>query len=267
LPDYPTRPIDELTGLPYCFAPNPDLPAVLPRGQNHLREGDLDHHFPKVETKHGGNPVLELPFARMALMNLRVQWSTFEDHHDKWNKLPVIGPMQPRTPQQLAATVLFGLSMYIPPVALTLHNDHFVETWLDALERSRMVESGQIQVANEQEGINYLQWYVMAQEVDHIKQVQLDEFLHTFNRERKIYLAHTLAAKIVERAVEPFEGAYTKAYKQGMLSVRQASGVVRAPANPRDLVKAKLTTGRRFGVIMDAMAHRLAGHRDALLAA
>lgn len=269
LPDFPTRPIDEVTGLPYCFAPNPDLPDVVPRGQNLARAGDLDHQYPQVETKHGANPVLDLPYARMALMNLRLQWSTFEDHHDRWNRYPVIGPMQPGTPEQLAATLVFGLSGYVPPMALRLDDDSFSQVRLSNRDRWRMWESGQLFVANEGAVVGYLRSFVLVQEVDHIKENELDEFLCTQNRARKIELARILASKVVERAVEPFEAAYTQMHRQGVLSVRDPlrQKIVRAPATPGDLVNDKLTSGRRLGQIIDPLAQRLAQRRRVLRAA
>jgi hypothetical protein len=263
LPDYPTRPIDEVTGLPYCFVPGDDLVPVVPRGSNIVRLGDWDHHYPKVETKFGANPILQEEGASLALMNLRVQWTNYDEHHNFWNDAPMIGPMQPASRQQLAATLLFGMSGYIPEIGLNLRNRKLEEQKLSNYTRRFLVESGQVRIADESTTLSYLRSYVMSQEVDHIKETELDEFLRTLSLSRRIYLGHCLAAKIIDRAVEPFDATYALAQKQGLLtvkdSVRGSSGY--APTNPRDLLKAKLTQGRRFGPIMNALAHRLAEHR------
>ena len=192
-PSHPTRPIDELTGLPYCFVSNPDLPPILPPGTNIVRAADWDHQFPRVETKYGANPVLLRHGGALALMNLRIQWTSYQEHHEIWNNAEYIGPKQPATTEQLAATLLFGLSGYIPPIGINLNSKKPQEQRFSDQERRFLWKSGQVRVACELPVLNYLRSYVLSQEVDHIKQSELDEFLHTFNLERRIYLAHRLA--------------------------------------------------------------------------
>ncbi len=265
LPDRPTRPIDEATGLPYCFFPNADLPPVIWPAPNPERVADWDHHFPKVETKYTANPVLLDDEANLALMNLRVQWTTFHDHHDVWNHAPYIGPLQPADKKQLAATLLFGLGNYIPPIGLDLSAGSPREARLSAEQRRHLWKSGQVRVADESLAIRYLQKYTLAQEVDHINESELEEFLRTPDPKRKLYLGHCLAAKVIERAVEPFDATYVKARKLGLLSVRSSRDgtVQQAPLNPRDLLKEKIMGGRRSGPVMSALAHRLAVHYKA----
>lgn len=263
LADYPTRPIDEATGLPYCFIPNPDLPPVSWPEPNVERQADWDHQYPRAETKYGANPVLQEAHANLALMNLRIQWTNYREHHDIWNKAPYIGPLQPATKKQLAATLLFGLSGYVPPVGINLSSGKPIEQRLSDDERLKLWQTKQVRVGCESPVLACLRSYVLLQEVDHINESELDEFLHTFDPERRLYLGHCLAAKVIERAVEPFDATYVRVHKQGLLSVRdEAQGMLRpAPANPRDLLKTKLTRGKRFGPVMDALAHRLAQHQ------
>ncbi|MEJ0073226.1 MAG: hypothetical protein WDN27_04070 [Candidatus Saccharibacteria bacterium] len=261
---YPTRPIDLESGLPYCFMPNPDLPAVRLDEKNLARRADWDHQYPRVEVRYSTNPVLDHPDARYGLLNLRLQWTAYPQHHDIWNNCEMIGPMQPATAQQLAATFVLGLGGFVPPVGLELRQKRPIERKLSEHDRRTLWESGQLRIGNETPIIAYLRRYVLAQDVDHINESELNEFLDTHDRERKLYLGHTLAAKIVERAVEPFGAVYSTAQKQGLLSVRNAARrtLSEAPNNPRDLVKAKLSSGRRFGPVMDAMAHKLAMYRE-----
>lgn len=266
LPNYQTRPIDLATGLPYCFVPNPDLPPVMWPQPNIERIADWDHQYPRVETRYGNNPVLLRYGANLALMNLRIQWTMFDEHHEVWNNSAFIGPMQPGNAKQLAATMLFGISGYIPPIGLNLQSGTPVEQKLTDDERRFLWESKQVRIACESPVLSYLRAYVLSQEVDHIQDRQVDEFLHTFDLERRVYLGHCLAAKVIERAVEPFDQAYTAAHKRGLLSIRDdTSGALGpAPPNPRDLLKSKLTRGRRFGPVMDALLQRLASYRKSL---
>jgi hypothetical protein len=262
LPDLPYTPIDESTGLPWCFAPNPNLPPI-PTGTNENRDGEWNHMFPKVEVLYGDNPVLD-GLGRMALLNLRHQWVEFNDHHYGYNP-NYIGPLQPATHRRLAATVIMGLAGFVPEYALNFKNDKPTTQRLAPEERRILWESGQLKVASEGDALKYLGWYIFEQDVDHIRPTEIDEFLHTFNLERRIHLGHCLTAKIIERAIEPVDGIYAKAYKQGALAIPDLAGKInRPPKSPRDLVKHKLTSGRRFGSVYNELHRKLGAHRRKL---
>lgn len=257
LPDLPLTPIDEATGLPWCFAPNPYLPpAPKPNEPNYDRSAEWNHQFPKVEVIYGGNPVLE-GLGRMALLNLRHQWVGFNDHHIGYNP-NFIGPLQPATTSRFAATIVMGLAGYVPEFSLDFSVSKPRERRLTPEERRFLWESGQLKVACESEVVHYLFDYVFQQDVDHIRETEMDEFLHTFDLQRRIFLGHTLAAKIIERAVEPFNGVYATAHKQGLLQLRgPRSSCVRPPTHPRDLVKGMITSGRRFGKVYSELHKKL----------
>jgi hypothetical protein len=246
-----TRRIDEATGLPLPFVPNPNIPTIVTR--NIEREADWDHNYPQVETKRGANPALDLPYARYGLMHLRLQWATWREHHDMWNKYDLIGPQQPATPQQLAATMTFGLSGYIPAEGILLTKEGPKYCHISAEQRKYLVVSGQVMPQSTDYAIAYLRWFVMQQSTDHIRQVEVDEFLSTPDTERRMYLAGALAAKMVERAVEPFDATYTK-----LFSDRELNGLcigrgryVEHPRHPRDLLHSSILAKVGLRTVID----------------
>jgi hypothetical protein len=66
-------PIDEFSGLPYCFAASEDLASVVAKSMNLDRQGDWNHMFPKYEVKTSTSPVLQNDMAKLALISSRVQ--------------------------------------------------------------------------------------------------------------------------------------------------------------------------------------------------
>ena len=259
LPDLPLTPIDEMSGLPWCFAPNLDL-SPPPRGANYARKGEWNHMFPRVEVVYSDNPALE-GLGRMALLNLRHQWVEFNDHHYGYNP-NFIGPKQPATARRLAGTLVFGLAHFVPEYAISFKGDKPKARRLTVEERLWYWESGQLKVADEGSVVSCLSEYVLSQEADHIHPNEIEEFLHTFNTERRIHLGHRLAAKMIERAIEPFEPMYAKARKQDLLmTFDMQTHELRPPSrNPRDLVKQKLTSGRKFGRFESELRRRLGAH-------
>lgn len=254
LPDLPLTPIDESTGLPYCFFPNPDF-ATTSRATYGI--ADWNHQFPRVEVLHSGNPVLQ-GLAKLALMNLRVQLVNFDEHHDKYNPC-FIGPLQPGTDEQLAITIAMGLAEYVPSVGIDLSGAKPVERHMDRNTRDRLWNSGQLRVACESSPRMYLFDYIFRHDVDHIRESELDEFLHTFDRERKLYLGHTLVAKIIERAAEPIDGVYATARKNGEIPQT-------LPKHSRDFLKAKITAPKgAYGRASNALHHRFGEHKRSLL--
>ena len=244
-------PIDEATGLPYCFAPYDGLAPVVSRGENLARLADWNHQFPKAEVKYGDNPVLE-GLGKAALVSSRVQWVDYNQHHGPYNHL-YVGPQQPKTQEALVTTLVMAEAGFIPEMAIDLSGEEPTEVGLTIEQRHHLWESGQVRVWDPVSVRKYLFEYVFQQEVDHIRDSELDEFLHTFNLERRIHLGHLLAAKIVERAVEPVDGIYRAARKQGLLSSGSASHV-------RDFVKPRLTPGRHFGTVFSELHRKLGSY-------
>lgn len=258
---YPTRPIDRETGLPLCFYAPANLPKI--EEPNFSRLADWDHQFTKVATKHGQNPILDLPGARYGLMHLRLQWVSYDDHHNKWNMYKYIAPMQPGTPEQMAATMAFGLAGYIPRMGLRLCRDKFFRTIITEGKRRQMLLDGQVKTQSDEEIITYLRWYVVNQKTDHIKVSQLDEFVSTKNPERRLALGVEVARLLMERAADPINPMYVKARGQDLLYIRSEDKQIKPPDCAKDFLHLKLASKGRVG---ELVAHTLSAVRVSLAA-
>jgi hypothetical protein len=248
-------PVDEATGLPYCFAPYDGLAPVARNGENLARLGDWNHQFPRYEVKCSENPALD-QLGKQALIGSRVQWVDFSQHHDLYNNL-FVGPRQPQTREALACTLVMAEAGFIPDVAIDLSRSQPREMAVSPEQRRYLWESGQVRVWDTVSVRKWLFRYVFEQEVDHIRPSKLDEFLHTPDLQHRIQLGHTLAAKIVERAVEPIDGVYSAARKQGLLAASNTTHV-------RDFVKPRLTAGASFGLVFNELHKKLGAYNRSL---
>lgn len=246
-------PID-YTGLPFCFAPYENLAPVVPQGEiNRDRLADWNHMFPKYEIHTSNSPVLQEDLGRLALQNARVQWVDYSQHHDKYNHW-FKGPKQPQTSEDLFKTLVMATAGYIPAKAIDLSGDDPKIVELTNSQRKFLWMSGQVRQYDESSVRSYLFDYALSQDVDHIHERSLDEFLHTFNLEKKIHLGHCIAAKIVERAVEPIEYIYSTAQRSELLK----PGL---PKHPRDYVKHRMIPSpHRFGRVMNILSMRLGAY-------
>lgn len=250
---YFVTPVDELTGLPACFAPTEGLvPVPGPDDKNIDRPADWNHMFPRFEVMN--NP--ESAFGqvgKIALMNLRAQWVEWHQHHDVYN-YNFVGPKQPLTEAELARTSLFGLSGEVPEIAIDLSGFSPKQVGLTMKQRKHLWESGQVKVLSEGDVRKFLFEYVMQQDVDHIRTGELMEFLREMDMGRRIYKAHCLAAKIVERAVAPFQDEYSE------FRLQSVNGET-LPTNPRDFLKQKLIPRHAKGKLVSILNKKLGAFR------
>jgi hypothetical protein len=161
---------------------------------------------------------------------------------------------------------LLGLSRCVPSVALRLENRGYVETRLTDEEKWHFWANGQLRIGDEFSASGYMRWYVLSQNVDHIRETEIEEFLRTVNKERKHYLGHLLAVLLIDKAVEPFDEHYTEARRKGRLRVWSPSKkMLVAPVSSRDLLKGQLSRGRQIHLLIHDTTARLARrHREEL---
>lgn len=245
-------PVDEFSGVPYCFAAPESLAPVAAKGANLDRRGDWNHMFPKYEVKTSDSPVLQDDLAKLALISARVQWVDYDQHHYVYNP-QFVGPPHPQDEEALATTLVMTEAGFVPEMAIDLSGSEPRVVGQTLAQRHEFWLSGQVRAWDVVAVRKWLFGYVFRQEVDHIRESELDEFLHTFNLERRIHLGHCLAAKMVERAVEPIDAVYSTARKQGLLPVA-------ATANIRDFVKPRLTPGKGFGPVFSALHQKLGSY-------
>jgi hypothetical protein len=249
----------DATGLPSCFAPTCKLPKPIQKLQpDAKRIADLNHMFPKYEVHTSASPALQTAEAKAALIGARGQWVPFEQHHGPYNTL-FAGPRQPQTTAELLKTLTFAAAGFVPEQAIDLSGDEPKLVGLTKKQRKWLWTSGEVKVINPADVSRFLLRTVLATEADHIPQIEVEEFLYTFDYERKLSLATSIAAKIVARAAEPIEQAYKNVQRQNVLTfIRVGNQKFPVPDNPRDLLQVKLVAGRRRGIVRNALAMKLA---------
>jgi hypothetical protein len=256
-------PIDH-TGLPYCFAPSVRLPAPMtPQAENakgeENRQADLNHMYPIYEVATCESPALASDIAKAALIGARVQWVDFGQHHYVYNQL-FVGPELPQTDAGLFTALAMATAGYIPENALDLSGAEPKIIGLTTKQRKWLWTEGHVTVRCQSDVSRYLLDYVMASEIDHIPQIEVEEFLYTFDYDRRLQLGRKVVGQIIERAAEPLEVPYLQARAQDVLTfVRIGHEKKQAPNNPQDLVRAKLRAGKGFGYVQNALMMRLAG--------
>jgi hypothetical protein len=244
-------PHDEATGLPYCFAPNPDLPAVQVSGVPNIeRLADWNHMMPKYEVRTFGNEALG-DIGKMALEGARVQWVDYNDHHYKYN-FWFDGPEQPQDKEQLFQYLVMAEAGYVPAGAIDMSGNEPEVVELSVEERRALWESGQVRVYDKSIVRKFLFDYVFEQDLEHFSNKdlrKLREFLRTFDYERRIYLGCSLAARMIERAIDPVGGVYSTARAEESLPSY-------LPNNPRDLVKQSLLAPNKVGTVISEMSKK-----------
>jgi hypothetical protein len=251
-------PTDE-TGLPFCFAPTVSLPRphVPPADPTHPT-ADLNHQFPKFEVHTSTHPILTDGLARTALAQSRVQWVDYDQHHGTYNH-NFIGPDYPDTHVGLFRVLTMADVGYIPRQALDLSGPDPKIVNLTKKQRRWLWTSGQVRTSCRSPLLSYLRRYVLEQDMDHIPGIEIEEFVYTDDRDKRVKLARTLADRVSERAAEPLEPTYQDARTTGVLTyVHVAGRKTAAPNNSRDLLRDKLWAGDAFGRMQAALHARLA---------
>lgn len=235
-------PTDELTGLPYCFAPNSNLPPVPPAGYANIdRPADWNHMMPKHEVRTMSDPRLG-DLGKRALEGARVQWVDFDDHHYKYN-FWFDGPNQPTTKEQLFKYLVMAEAGYIPEGSVDMSGESPMIKYLSTQERKDIWLSGQVRVYDSSVVRSYLYDYVLDHGINTFGKRDFDKLhklLNTFDYDKRLFLGYSLAARMIEEAIEPICNTYSEARKEHALPEY-------LPNNPRDFIKNKLVSQRKIG--------------------
>ena len=236
-----SRPIDEVSGLPYCFVPVTHLPRKWRNWSKPCRVADYDHQYPTVETIHGGNPLLREHKVAEAMNNLRLQFTT-RTNHETWDKSEFIGPLQPATRKQLAAVCVSALANYVPKGGIDFVNNKPILRWLSDQERRFLIVSSQVRVASAVPVVRYLYESALLQNRHALNDAKIDEFLFTSDPERRLRCGHGLMATLLERQFEPFEAQYLRLRASQEITTRDEikGKFSEAPETPGELVLVEL---------------------------
>lgn len=196
-------PVDEFSGLPWVMAPpNYPLPAHRPE------LADDNHAFHPSRS-----PLLATP-AGIALRNSRVQRVDWYDHHIIYHG-NFAGPEIPVEEADIFRRVVFAVARYIPDRALDCHGYEPQAVRITTAQKERLWRTQELRVARPGLVRGFLGDYVVRQDLSHVKESMIDEFLNTKNQSRLDFLGQWLLAQATEVATEPIDTSYRIAAKSG----------------------------------------------------
>lgn len=231
-------PTDEV-GMPLPLRP-PDYPVLFNRPELF----DRNHAF------HPGNaPELD-DMAGRALKNSRVQYVDWWDHHMVYHGT-FEGPPLPTTRAGKFGLTVLAAALYIPDLAIDCREVDPVVIALTPNQKDRLWTSGEIRAPGPGIVRDFLTEYTLEQDLSHLKQSTIDEFVYTLDQERKRYLGHWLLSQAADRATEPIDLLYRQAWKLGRIPRK-------LPAKPCSVVRLQLGTTQHRDQVVVALRQRLA---------
>ncbi len=231
-------PIDEI-GMPLPLRP-PDYPVLFSRP-------DL---FDRNHAWHpSAHPELN-DDAGLALKNSRVQFTDWWDHHNSYHT-NFDGPPLPTSRMNKFGLTVMAAALYIPDQAIDCRDIEPRIVKLTDSQKQRLWSSGEIRMAGANIVRNFLTTFTLEQDLSHISERSIDEFLFTPNIERRRYLGHWLLAHAADKATEPIDLIYRQAWKLGRIPAE-------LPAKPRSLVQMQFGPVQNRDRIVSKLQHLLA---------
>ncbi len=198
-------PVDEFSGLPWVMIP-PEY--SLPAGRAEI--ADDNHAFHPAKS-----PLLNTA-AGIALRNARVQRVDWYDHHIVYHG-HFAGPEIPRDEADVFRRIVFAVARYIPDMAIDCHGYEPLAVRITAAQKERLWRSQELRVARPGLVRGFLGNYVVRQDLSHVNDAMVDEFLHTEDQSRRSFLGQWLLAQATEVATEPIDFSYRIAAKRGRI--------------------------------------------------
>ncbi len=225
-----TTPCDE-TGLPYSLWPNKDLPAV----------GDvLDRIHPVADFHHVAHPRSELNLndkADLAVMNSRVEWTLYGDHHVQHSGYHAHydGPKLPKTRVDKIRWVVMASAGHIGGIALDCSADQPVEREMPPALREKLWNEGIVRVACPAAVRGFLVDTLIDEGFEGIAEGAIMKFLQAKERSRKLELGHFLLSQMTEDKIAGTDKIYKEAYQNGTIPAF-------VPKSPQRFIRKQLTS-------------------------
>jgi len=200
-------PVDALTGMPL-----PVLPPSAVLSFENTSEANWHHHY------HPSSDDLLTSDAGLAVRHLRLQLLPIPTHN-QYHNLFLRPEKLPRTNTQRFGHIILGCAGYIPPYAIDVRSqDPSLPVTLSKKKRHRLQTSGEIEVRGHCNMSSFMKDHLIRQDLSHVNESIIDEFIDTTNIERKKYLGHWLLAIASEVAVEPVIPVYRQALEEGLIT-------------------------------------------------
>jgi hypothetical protein len=233
---YEFTPVDEI-GVPLPIAP-PEM--LLPKNSP---EADWHHHMhPKRD------PRLD-DVGGFALRNARIQLSSYDTHHNRYHR-EFFGPPIPDTAEEKFGLTVLLAAGYLPNGVIDFRKRKTFFRQMRPDEKQRFWASGEMRIGSETHIRNFLTEYTLAQDISHVDDWTVDEFLYTEDPERKRFLGHWLLAQAIEKATEPISGLYEHALKKERLGADK-------PTKVASLVAVQLGNVRRRDTLLPQLEQKL----------
>jgi hypothetical protein len=201
-------PLDQSTKLPLPILPPEELPSSF-RPRNGYEDHNWHHHF------HPCNDPLLKSTDGLVIRNARLQFVNIALHNEYHNNF--LGPELPDDGYERFKASVWASAGYIPEEAISFSGDSPERVALSSELRFRMQQSGELRIATHDSMRKFMKRFISKQDLSHLKEGIIEEFMLTSDDERAKELGQLLLAKAVEVASEPFNPAYTEAKRKGLI--------------------------------------------------
>lgn len=229
----------DAVGMPLPIAPNRPVKFHSPD------LFDRNHVFHPAR-----HPELADP-AGDALRNSRIQYVDWWEHHNVYH--PTYGgpPIPSRVSEKARLTIL-AAALYVPDHAIDCSRAKPRQVRLNDDQRNRLWKSGEITMASPTAVRRFLMNYVVEQDLSHIPELMIEEFLNTPDYLRKRQLGNWLISEAVDMATEPMNQQYYSLWKAKKIPHS-------LPSRPKKTVNRILgLQSNRRDVVVKALGARLA---------
>lgn len=190
-------PLDERTDFP--------LPLV-PSGNETGHRG-FDRHHPFHPNRH---PDL-MDVGGRALRECRVQRTPYDLHHNLYHEA-FIGPQLPEEETGKFRLVVLAAAGYVPDRGISFEADGSPKVIPISQEfRDNLWSSKSVKVNNQKKVRDFLKQYVIEQDISHVKETLVEEFLLTGDQLRRRELGNTLLSLAVDKATASIWDTYREA--------------------------------------------------------
>jgi hypothetical protein len=201
-------PTDELTDIPLPLIESAELPSY-------------EWPTPKPDWHHAFHParseVLTQDLAGKALRACRVQLVGYNLHHMNYHE-QFHGPALPETEEEKFRLIVLAAAGYVPEQGLTFdaHGEP-IKTRISSEQRADL-QNGKLKLWNYRTVRDFLQDYVLRQDLTSVNQLTIEEFLTTPDPTRRWELGCTLLGRATAVATEPIKDVYKEARTSDRLS-------------------------------------------------
>lgn len=221
-------PVDELTGLPL-----PILPIEPQHMAPFVRENFHHHFHPRASSELQGCGGMAVRCVR----GQRLPMGLHKRYHDLYS-----GPLLPDNDQDRFKICVLACAGYVArrAIDLTAHQEpqevDLTEQDFDRYEIASRVcmeranKPGQVWVVRNTIG-RFFAEHALKQDIEHISDRVIDEFLHTACAQRAKELGNFMLAEAVEVAIDPVMPVYSIASRRNLINprfARRATTVVRS---------------------------------------